>query len=96
MVGPDDVISWKDLGTGGAVVISGIVAWSVKLFTKRLDDHEAEDRKTFKEIFEGQKEISRQIAAGFLDVERSMNETHVKLLERISDVQQDLTGKNHS
>ena len=91
MVGPDDVVSWKDIGTGGAVAISGVVAWAVKAFTKRLDDHEAEDRKTFNEIFNGQKEISKQITDGFMDVERSMNETHVKLLERISDVQQ---GRN--
>lgn len=89
MVGPDEVLSWKDIGTGGAVIISGLVAWTVKAFTKRLDDHEAEDRRTFREIFEGQKEIAKQVADGFRGVERNLAETHVKLLERISDVQQD-------
>ncbi len=87
-IGPDDMISWKDLGTGGAVVISGIVAWTVKQFTSRLDAHEQEDRRTFKEIFDGQKDIAKQVAEGFRGIDENINKTHIKLLERISDVQQ--------
>lgn len=91
MVGPDDVIAWKDVATGAAFVVSAGAAFIVRGFTSRLDTHEKEDRETFNNIFEGQKEIAKQVAEGFLGVERSLNETHVKLLERISDVQQDKT-----
>ena len=92
MAVPDDVIAWKDLATGGAVALSGVVAFVVGSFAKRMEAHEIEDKQTFKEIFDAQRDISKQIADGFMSVERSLNETHIKLLERISDVQQDKNG----
>ena len=102
MVGPDDVIQWKDIATGGAFLLAGGTAFIVKQFTKRLDDHEKEDRETFKAIFEGQRDIAKQIndgqrdlsaqiGIGLRDLADKLSSTHIQLLERISDVQQ---GKN--
>jgi len=100
MVGPDDVIQWKDLATGGAVIISGGVALIVKQFTRRLDDHEKKDDSTFAKIFENQAEVKQLIADGFRGIDSDINAKHIKLLERISDLQQvaDYTGteRRHS
>ena len=94
MVGPDDAIVWKDVATGGAAVISAGAIFVVNSFTRRLDRHEEDDRRKFSSVFEGQKEIAKEVAEGFLKVERSLKDTHIKLLERISDIQQvaDYTG----
>jgi len=88
MVGPDDVIQWKDLATGGAVLISGGVALIVKQFTRRLDDHEKKDDATFSQLFQSQAEVKQLIADGFRGIDNEINAKHIKLLERISDVQQ--------
>ena len=100
MVGPDDVISWKDLATGGAVIISGGVALIVKQFTRRLDDHEKKDDETFTALFRDHAEVKQLIADGFRGIDADINAKHIKLLERISDIQQvaDYTGteRRHS
>ena len=107
MVGPNDLLVWKDVAIGGCVVVSGLTAFVVNTFTKRLDKHEKEDRETFTKIFSGQETIATKLNDGFRDLDRAVSESsskltenvngiHVKLLERISDVQQDLTGKNYS
>jgi len=88
MVGPDDVIQWKDLATGGAVIISGGVALIVKQFTRRLDDHEKKDDETFTALFRDHAEVKQLIADGFRGIDNEINAKHIKLLERISDVQQ--------
>ena len=88
MVGPDDVIAWKDLATGGAVVISGVVAFVVRTFTSRLDEHERKDDETFAKLFESHAEVKQLIADGFRGIDSDINEKHIKLLERISEVQQ--------
>ena len=105
MAGPDDVLQWKDIAIAGSVLVSGMVTFVVNSFTKRLDKHEKEDRETFKSIFEGQEKISDKLSDGFRNLDRSVSESstkltenvngiHVKLLERISDVQKDITGRN--
>ena len=89
MISPDQILTWKDIGTAGAVAISALVAWVAASFSKRLDEHEEKNEETFKEIFDGQKEISAQVQNGFRDMQEKLAETHVKLLERINDAQQD-------
>ncbi len=88
MAGPDDAIGWKELATGGAVMLSGLVAFTVHVFTKRLDDHEKQDNDRFTKLFDGQGDISEKIGTGFRGLDQTINEIHVKLLERINDVQQ--------
>ena len=107
MASPDDVIAWKDVAIVGCVMVSGLTAFLVNTFTNRLDKHEKEDRETFNKIFNGQTEIATKLSDGFRDLDRSVSESsskltenvngiHVKLLERISDVQQDITGRKQS
>jgi len=107
MVGPDDAIKWRDVAVVVCVVVSGLVTYLVNTFTTRLDKHEKEDRETFASIVQGQNEISQKVSDGFRDLDRSVSESsskltrdvnaiHVKLLERISDVQQDITGRKQS
>lgn len=88
MVGPDDVIQWKDLAMGGTVLVSGGVAFVVRQFTKRLDDHEKKDDETFTALFRDHAEVKQLIADGFRGIDADINAKHIKLLERISDVQQ--------
>ena len=70
------------------MIISGGVALIVKQFTRRLDDHEKKDDSTFSKIFENQAEVKQLIADGFRGIDSDINAKHIKLLERISDVQQ--------
>lgn len=88
MIGPDDMIGWKEVATGGAVILSGLVAFTVNVFTRRLDEHEKQDNERFSKLFDGQGDISEKIGTGFRGLDQTINEIHVKLLERINDVQQ--------
>jgi len=85
----DDVIMWKDVATSAAAVISGAAVFIVGSFTRRLDKHEQEDRETFAKLFGGLNDISEKVSDGFRGIDDNINKTHIKLLERISDVQQD-------
>ena len=82
------------------MLISGGVALIVKQFTRRLDDHEKKDDATFSQLFQSQAEVKQLIADGFRGIDNEINAKHIKLLERISDIQQvaDYTGteRRHS
>ena len=88
MVSPDEMLGWKDLTLIGVVALSSLIAYAVNTFTKRLDEHEKEDKETFNRIFTSQENISEKISVGFRGLDRTVNDIHIKLLERINDVQQ--------
>ena len=69
-------------------MISGLTAWAVGVFTRRLDAHEKKDDETFRQLFESHAEVKQLIADGFRGIDSDINAKHIKLLERISDVQQ--------
>ena len=89
MITGDDVVAWKDIATGGAAVISGAAIFILNAFTNRLDKHEQDDRETFARLFSGIDELSEKVSDGFRGIDDNINKTHIKLLERISDIQQD-------
>lgn len=89
---PGDLLGWKEIAIVGGVLLSGLLTYSVNAFTKRLDEHEKEDKETFGKIFDSQERISEKISNGFRGLDQTVNAIHVKLLERINDVQQNKEG----
>ena len=80
-----EVFGWKELATGGITLLGGLVAFTVHTFTKRLDEHEKDDKEKFNKLFDGQHDIANKISDGFRDLDGTINRIHVKLLEQINE-----------
>lgn len=82
---PDEVFGWKDVAVGGAVALSGLVAFTVHIFTKRLDKHEKSDDAKFSELVKLQTATVEKITTGFRELDHTINTIHVDLLKQIND-----------
>ncbi len=82
-----DLIGWKDVVVAGGAVLCGLIAFIINVVTKKVDDHIRDDRENFIKLFTGQAQISEKISDGFLCLNKTVSEIHIKLLDRINDVQ---------
>lgn len=90
-MGPD-IFGWKEAATGAAALLCGVVAFTVNLFTGRLNKHEQEDRENFGKLFDGQDRVVEKISEGFRELDQKVSDMHIKLLERINDNNQRNNG----
>lgn len=93
-----DPITIRDMAASVVAFLTGLVAWIGNKQVARIDKleskaqpskddfdaHKKDDRENFIALFEGQSEIKDQIAAGFADVNRTLNGVHTEILRELA------------
>lgn len=80
-----DPITWHDVFVGAGVIVGALIAFIVNSHMKVFGQHVKEDRENFVALFQGQASVKQEIGDGFLALTKTINSTHVDMLEKLAE-----------